>query len=134
MSADPSQIRRINMAAFTGDAWAQPATLAVPPPGVPLLVAGASALVWQARAMSSGADDAVQVADAAMALDVCAVLVDDEAVARLAVAPGVGPAEALVDDVRPGDRIALAIAAVNNAGTAPWVWLVPIRGMARVAL
>lgn len=135
MPASPSQIRKIATGGYTGDAWAVPATLAYPPGSVPVLVADASQVAWQVRAMDGDGDDAQQVAETDLVCDTAVILLDGRAVARHDPITGATADYELVDDdVRPGDRFVLAITAVTVPAAAPWIWIVPIRGMSRAEL
>ena len=127
--------RRLDLSTFTGDAWALQASLDVPDADVPRLVAdGQGPIRWTVQGMSSGKDDATQVADAVTDIDTTIVTIKktkrgaaivSALAATTGTVVGLGITE---DDVADREVFVVAIPTVTVAGTAPWLWIVPTSG------
>lgn len=126
-------VRRLDLATFTGDAWALDATLAVPDAAVPRLLASGQPVRWTVFGMSSGHDNATQVVDTTTSLSTCLIKISktdrNQSLVRACGATsgtivGHGVTE---EDVADGDVFSVAVPAIV-VGTAPWLWIVPTSG------
>lgn len=135
LALDARFIRKIDLAGYTGDAWAVAATLAEPPAAtVPRLFASGGSVEWCVYAMSGLGSDATQVVDTTTTITTQMVkLATTPGTSTAIVRPLDGVSGAILakpiaeDDVRLGDIFVLAISAIS-VGTASYLWIVPHSG------
>jgi hypothetical protein len=133
-------VRRLDLATFTGDAWATAAALALPPDDgtVPRMLGVGSPIRWAIYGMDSGEDDAAQVVDTTTSLSTCLVQISrtrrrEPLVAALASTSGTVVGRGFTEpDMSDGDLFVVAIPTIT-IGTAPWLWVVPLSGFSRAA-
>ena len=131
-------VRRLDLASFTGDAWAVAATLELPPDDgtVPRMLGAGAPIRWAIYAMDSGDDDAAQVVDTTTSLSTCLVQISrtrrlEPLVAALTSTSGTVVGRAFTEvDMADGDLFVIAIPTIT-VGTAPWLWVVPLSGFSR---
>jgi hypothetical protein len=138
LEVDRAAIRKLDMGSFTGDAWADDATLAVPDAAVPRLSVDGGPVRWTVYGMSSNADDATQEVDTTASISTCLVKImrtpaQQPLVTLLAASSGTIVAHEVTEsDVAVKDVFAIAVPAAT-AGTAPWLWIVPTSGCSVLA-
>jgi hypothetical protein len=143
LDIDQRAVRKLALTgdgAFTGDAWALNASLAVPAAGVvPRLVADGKPVRWAIYAMSSADSDAEQVVDVGTSLSTCMVKISRTASSEgkplvrtlVATAGTILAKDVAEEDVSEGDVFVLAIPAIT-VDTATFLWIVPTSGFSRV--
>jgi hypothetical protein len=133
-------VRRLDLATFTGDAWADDPTLALPPNDatVPRLMSDGRPFRWSIYGMSSGEDDATQVVDTTTSLSTCIITLSrtdrqEPLVDALVATSGTVVGHAFTEvDLGESDVFVVAIPAIA-VGTAPWLWIVPKSGFLKQA-
>jgi hypothetical protein len=136
LDIDERAIRRLDLASFTGDAWADDPTLAVPDVGVARFVADGSPVEVSVYAVASGSPDADQVIDTTTTVTVCMVKIsrvrDKARVRALMGSSGALLGHELTEpDVKAGDVFSIGIPAIA-VGTAPWLEVVVHSGFSTI--
>jgi hypothetical protein len=136
LDIDSRAIRKLDLSSFTGDAWADDPTLAVPTAGIPLFVANGSPVEVCVYAVSSGAIDADQVIDTTTTITVCMIKISrtqgKARVRALMGSSGTLLAHDLTEpDVKVGDVFAIGIPAIA-VGTAEWLEIVVHSGFSTI--
>lgn len=129
-------VRKLDLATFTGDAWAVDATLAAPDlDDVPPMLATGGKVEWSVYAMDGDGPTASMEAETTTTITTCLVKLATTSPtgATTLVSPCVAVSGAILNhpvmesDVERGDVFVLAIPSIS-VGTATWLWIVPHSG------
>jgi hypothetical protein len=136
LATDPAAVRIIDLAGYTGDAWADDATLAVPAATVQLFVATGGPIRLAVYAVATALPGAAQVNGTTCTLSVCVIkFASTGGTSRIracAVASGSILAHDLSEtDISQGEVFAIGIPAIS-VGDATFLSVEVYSGVARV--
>jgi hypothetical protein len=139
LDIDARAIRKLDLATFTGDTWADDPTLAEPPAAVPRLVANGQPIRWCVYGMTSDKLSAEQEVDTTTSISTCLIKLSRTRAsggaplvrACVAVSGTVLAHDITEEDVSEGDVFVIGIPAIT-VGTAPFIWIVPTSGFSTV--